>query len=65
LCPPSALYGISIRFDIVVWIDRPETDSPAGPSRRGYLALAADSCAIRPLELYAARRIWYFGAVGY
>ena len=32
----SALDGTSIRFDIVVRIVRPETDSPAGPSRRGY-----------------------------
>ena len=59
LCPPSALYGISIRFDIVARIDRPETDSPGrGPATEGIWRGAGDICR-NPLELYAARRIWY------
>jgi hypothetical protein len=51
----SALDGTSIRFDIVVRIVRPETDSPAEPSRRGYPAGGNER-----LELYPARRVLVF-----
>jgi hypothetical protein len=58
LCLVSAVDGTSIRFDIVLGSSGPRPTAPAGPSRRGYLARAAD---IYPPKIYlsGARGFWY------